>query len=98
MATTSLAQLHDAMAAHVARSALPGLVTLVSRRDAVHVDVMGTLRVGGAEPMRRDTIFRISSMTKPMAAAVAMMLVEEGTLALDAPFHAGCPSSPTVAS
>jgi CubicO group peptidase (beta-lactamase class C family) len=35
--------------------------------------------------MTRDTIFRIASMTKPMAAAVAMMLVEDGVLGLDAP-------------
>jgi CubicO group peptidase (beta-lactamase class C family) len=82
--TTSFAHLHDAMAAHVALGAVPGLVTLVSRRDQLHVDVIGALRIGGTEPMRRDTLFRISSMTKPMAAAVAMMLVEEGTLTLDA--------------
>ena len=35
--------------------------------------------------MRRDTIFRISSMTKPVAAAAAMILVDEGRLALDEP-------------
>ena len=35
--------------------------------------------------MRRDTIFRIASMTKPLTAACVMMLVEEGKLSLDAP-------------
>lgn len=76
--------LHDAMAAHVAHGELPGLVTLVSRGDDVRVDAIGTLRTGGGGAMQRDTIFRISSMTKPMVAAMAMMLVEEGELALDA--------------
>ena len=37
------------------------------------------------EPMRRDTIFRITSMTKPITAAAAMILVEDGKLALDEP-------------
>jgi CubicO group peptidase (beta-lactamase class C family) len=35
--------------------------------------------------MRRDTIFRIASLTKPILAAATMMLVEDGTLALDEP-------------
>ncbi len=84
-AESSLARVHDAMAAHVARGSLPGFVALVGRGDDVSVDAVGLLRVGGRAPMRRDAIFRISSMTKPMVAAVAMMHVEDGTLALDAP-------------
>ena len=35
--------------------------------------------------MRRDTIFRIASMTKPITAAAAMILVEECRLRLDEP-------------
>ena len=35
--------------------------------------------------MRRDTIFRISSMTKPIAAVATMILVEECKLRLDDP-------------
>src|SRR5262249_11946904 len=38
-----------------------------------------------AEPMRRDAIFRIASMTKPITAVAALMLVEDGKLALDEP-------------
>ena len=83
--------LHDAMAAHVARGALPGCVTLVSRGGDVRVDAIGARRVGGDAPMTRDTIFRISSMTKPMTAAVAMMLLEDGTLAMDAPVERWLP-------
>src|SRR5206468_11901060 len=37
------------------------------------------------EPIRRDTIFRITSMTKPILALATMMLVEDGALALDEP-------------
>src|SRR5260221_600154 len=80
-----LGRMHDVMAGYVARGEVPGLVTLVSRRGEVHVDAMGTLAVGGAAPMRRDTIFRISSMTKPITAAATMILVEECKLRLDEP-------------
>jgi CubicO group peptidase (beta-lactamase class C family) len=80
-----LDRMHDVMAGHVDRGELPGVVTLVSRRGAVHVDAIGTTACGGRDPMRRDTIFRITSMTKPITAAAAMILVEECTLQLDEP-------------
>jgi len=67
---------------HIDRGELPGLVTAVYRRGDIRVDALGTKEVGGAEPMRRDTIFRISSMSKPITAALAMTLVDEGKLRL----------------
>jgi CubicO group peptidase (beta-lactamase class C family) len=73
------------MAARVAKGELPGMVTLVARGDDVHVDVIGTMAFGGNQPMARDTIFRIASLTKPILAAATMTLVEDGTLALDGP-------------
>jgi CubicO group peptidase (beta-lactamase class C family) len=48
----------------------------------MRVDTIGAQAIAGI-PMRRDTIFRITSMTKPVTAAAAMMLVEEGKLRLD---------------
>lgn len=80
-----LERMHNIMAAHVERGYVPGMVTLVARRDDVRVDVVGTKSVGGGGPMRRDTIFRIASMTKPAAAVAAMILVEECALRLDDP-------------
>jgi len=82
LSKAGLARLHDAMAGHVARGHAPGLVTVVSRRGEVHVDAIGLQSVDGA-PMRRDTIFRIASLTKPVLAVAAMILVEEGRLRLD---------------
>jgi CubicO group peptidase (beta-lactamase class C family) len=61
-----------------------GLVTLVARRGEVRADALGAKAVGG-DPMRRDTSFRISSLTKPIAAATAMVLVDDGRLRLDEP-------------
>jgi CubicO group peptidase (beta-lactamase class C family) len=80
-----LDRMHNTMASYVERGVLPGLVTLVSRRGETHVDAIGTLAVDDSAPMRRDTIFRIASLTKPIAAAAAMILVEECRLRLDDP-------------
>jgi CubicO group peptidase (beta-lactamase class C family) len=86
-----LGRMHDVMAGYVERGEVPGLVTLVSRRGEVHVDVIGTQAFGESPPMRRDTIFRISSMTKPITAAATMILVEECKLRLDEPVDALLP-------
>ncbi|TME09795.1 MAG: beta-lactamase family protein [Chloroflexi bacterium] len=78
-----LGRMHDIMAGYVERGEVPGIVTLVSRRCEVHVDAIGMKAVGGLDPMRRDTIFRISSMTKPITAVATMILVEECKVRLD---------------
>jgi len=80
-----LDRMHEVMAGYVARGEVPGVVTLVSRRGEAHVDAIGMKAVGGSDPMRRDTIFRIASRTKPITAAAAMILVEECKLRLDEP-------------
>lgn len=80
-----LERMHDVMAGHVERATVPGIVTLVSRRGEVHVNAVGAKALGGGDPIRRDTIFRITSMTKPITAAAAMILVEECKLRLDEP-------------
>jgi CubicO group peptidase (beta-lactamase class C family) len=80
---TGLQRLHAAMAARVERGDMPGMVTLVAREDEVHVDAIGVKAFGSSEPMRRETLFRIASMTKPIVAAATMMLVEDGKLGLD---------------
>ena len=80
-----LARMHDVMTGYVERGEVPGLVTLVSRRGEAHVDAIGTRAIEDPAPMRRDTIFRISSMTKPITAAATMILVEECNVRLDEP-------------
>jgi CubicO group peptidase (beta-lactamase class C family) len=80
-----LVRMHDVMAGHVERGVVPGVVTLVSRRGEVYVETIGTKAFGGSDPMRRDTIFRVASVTKPIVAAAAMILVEECALRLDEP-------------
>ena len=83
-------RLHHALAAHVASGDMPGIVALISHRGQTRVEAIGTQSFGGT-PMRRDTIFRIASMTKPITAAAAMILVEECRLRLDDPVDAFLP-------
>jgi CubicO group peptidase (beta-lactamase class C family) len=63
------------------------MVTLIAHDDDVHVDTIGVKAFGSADPMQRDTIFRVASMTKPILAAATMMLVEDGKLALEEPVY-----------
>ncbi len=86
-----LARLHDALAAHVSPTDVPGIVAVVSRRGATHVVTLGRRSLEGDAPMTRDTIFRIASMTKPVTAAAAMILVEQCKLRLDDPVDALLP-------
>jgi len=79
-----LARLRSVLAGHVADGGVPGLVALVHRRGETHVEALGGMALDGP-PMRRDALFRIASMSKPIAAAAAMILVEECRLRLDDP-------------
>jgi CubicO group peptidase (beta-lactamase class C family) len=79
------AHLDEAMARAVASGAVGGVSWLAARGDDVVAGAAGVLTRDQAEPVVRDSIFRISSMTKPIVAAAAMTLVDDGTLALDEP-------------
>jgi CubicO group peptidase (beta-lactamase class C family) len=85
LSTSRLARMHDVLRRHVDNRRLPGLIALISRRGAEHVDAIGTLAFERPAPMRRDTLFRLASVTKPMTAVAAMILVEECKLRLDEP-------------
>jgi CubicO group peptidase (beta-lactamase class C family) len=73
------------MAGQVDRDDVGGLAWLVARGDDVEVGVAGSLTRGQDAPVRRDSIFRIASMTKPVVAVAALLLVEECRLRLDDP-------------
>jgi CubicO group peptidase (beta-lactamase class C family) len=79
----------DAIAAmlrgRVVRGEVPGVVALLAHRDTVRRWSLGVRDLATGAPMRRDTLFRTASMTKPITAAAAMALVDDGTLALDEP-------------
>ena len=71
-----LRRMRDVLGGYVERGVMPGLIALVARRGHVHLEAIG---------YDEDAIFRVASMTKPVAAAAAMILVEECRLRLDDP-------------
>lgn len=88
---TRLQRMHDQLEQQVENGVVPGLVTLVSRRGETQVDAIGAMAVDGDVSMQRDTIFRIASMTKPVTAVAALILVEECKLRLDDPVEQWLP-------
>jgi len=68
----------------VAQGQAPGVVAAVAHGDETYVTAAGAMAVDGP-PMRADTVFRISSVTKPITAAVILGLIEDGRLSLDEP-------------
>jgi CubicO group peptidase (beta-lactamase class C family) len=78
------AKLDEIVEAAVARGQAPGVVAAVAQGDATYLTAAGVMAAGGP-PMRPDTLFRISSTTKPITAAVVLSLVDDGLLDLNGP-------------
>ncbi len=86
MSSARLARLERALQAYVDRSEVAGAVSLVARKGkVVHFSALGDRVAGGGAPMTHDAIFRIASMTKPIASVALMMLYEEGHFQLRDP-------------
>jgi CubicO group peptidase (beta-lactamase class C family) len=80
-----MSALRPALEAFLSRGYAAGLVALVGHGHTSEVIALGTQSIEDGAPMRRDSIFRIASMTKPITAAAAMMLIEDGRLRLEQP-------------
>ena len=86
MSSERLERLDRAMQAYVDEDRLAGVVTLLARRGKVaHLGTYGMADREAGVAMASDTIFRIASMSKAITSTAAMMLYEEGALALDDP-------------
>jgi CubicO group peptidase (beta-lactamase class C family) len=88
--TARLARISEAMKRHVnvaeGGQGVAGIVTLLYRHgELAHVDAQGYRDAEARTPIGRDSLFRIASMTKPITTVAALMLMEEGRLAFDAP-------------
>ena len=93
-----MSDLRGILQTHVSSGSVPGAVALVAHGDQVEVQAAGAADVDGTSPMTRDSIFRIASITKPITAAAALMLAEDGRIALDEPVGRWLPelASPVV--
>ncbi len=74
------------MQALVDQERLAGTVTIASRHNRiVHFEAVGFQDIENRRPMRKDTIFRIFSMSKPVTGVALMMLYDEGKFSLSDP-------------
>jgi CubicO group peptidase (beta-lactamase class C family) len=86
LSTAGLARLRWVMRAEIERERVPGAVVLVARRGRLAIfESFGRRDPAQADPMAKDSIFRIYSMTKPIVSVAAMMLWEEGRFLLSDP-------------
>lgn len=77
--------LNEALLPLVRAASPPGLAWGLDLDGAQHLGALGHLDSDCNDPVRTSSIFRISSMTKPVTAVAALSLVEDGLLALDEP-------------
>jgi CubicO group peptidase (beta-lactamase class C family) len=80
-----IARIHDVMAGHVEHDRVGGVAWLAACGDDVRIGVAGRLTRTEDTPVARDSIFRIASITKPIVAVAALLLVEEFRLRFDEP-------------
>jgi CubicO group peptidase (beta-lactamase class C family) len=86
MSSERLQRIGPAMQRYIDEGLVPGVVTMVARKGKViHFEKRGYMDVDSGKPMREDAIFRIASMTKPIASVALMMLWEEGAFQLRDP-------------
>ncbi|MBZ9640132.1 serine hydrolase [Streptomyces sp. PSKA30] len=82
----ALDRLDQHFAHYVDEGRLPGFLVCVARGGRVaHLTTHGRRDIAAGLPVEPDTLWRIYSMTKPVTAVAALLLVEEGRLSLDDP-------------
>jgi CubicO group peptidase (beta-lactamase class C family) len=86
LSSQRLQRILDTLQADIDKGLAPGSVLLIARRGQVaNFEVLGYRDREDGAVMTPDTIFRIASMTKPVASVAAMMLAEEGKLLIADP-------------
>jgi CubicO group peptidase (beta-lactamase class C family) len=93
LAPDRLARITTSFQKEVADKKLPGAVAMIARKGRLaYSETLGVRDPNGTDPMRSDAIFRIYSMTKPMASVAAMILFEDGVLQLTDPVSKWLPA------
>jgi CubicO group peptidase (beta-lactamase class C family) len=81
-----LKRIHELVQRHIDAKSFSGAVTLIARNGRIgHFEAHGLMDLESKKPMRKDGIFRIMSMTKPVVGVSIMMLIEEGKVRLTDP-------------
>jgi CubicO group peptidase (beta-lactamase class C family) len=93
MSSDRLARIKPAMQRYVDQGKTAGIQTIIARKGKiVHFDQVGKLDLDTGSDIASDSLFRIYSMTKPVATTAAMLLFEEGKLLLDDPVEKYLPA------
>ena len=86
MSSQRLDRIGQAFKKEIEEGKIPGAVIMIARKGKIaYYEAFGSQNKGAEVPMRKDTVFRIYSMTKPIASVAAMILVEEGKIQLTDP-------------
>jgi CubicO group peptidase (beta-lactamase class C family) len=86
LSSERLQRINHMMQGYIERGQITGGITMVSRRGKVaHFETHGQMDLEARTPMRKDAIFRIASMSKPITGVAILMLMEEGKLRLTDP-------------
>jgi CubicO group peptidase (beta-lactamase class C family) len=83
LSSERLGRIHEAIERHIDAGNITGAVTLVARRGRIaHFEAHGLMDLDAETPMRKDAVFRLMSMTKPVTATAVLMMLEEGKIRL----------------
>jgi CubicO group peptidase (beta-lactamase class C family) len=86
LSSERLQRVHELVERTIAAGEIAGAVTLVARNGQVaYLEAQGVMDLQSKRPMRPDAMFRIASMSKPVAAVAILMLAEEGKVRLSDP-------------
>jgi CubicO group peptidase (beta-lactamase class C family) len=86
LSSERLQRINQVIQRYIDGGEVTGAVTMVSRRGKVaHFEAHGLMDLEKKTPMRKDGVFRIASMSKPITAVAILMLMEEGRLRLTDP-------------
>ena len=88
-----LKRIAPVMQKYIDQDLTPGVLTAIMRNGKiVYLETQGFMDVEKEKPLREDAIFRIASMTKPIASVALMILWEEGHFQLNDPVSKFIPS------
>jgi CubicO group peptidase (beta-lactamase class C family) len=86
LSSERLERVSRALRGEIEAGKIPGAVALVARKgQIVYFESFGVRDKVTGDPMAKDAIFRLYSMTKPFASVAAMMLMEDGKLLITDP-------------
>lgn len=86
LSSERLARIGEVLGQGIEKGEIPGFAALVARHGKIaYHEAFGVLDPASGEPMPKDAIFRIYSMTKPITSTAVLILVEEGRLSLADP-------------